>query len=375
MTPRMLTRLLPACLLVAGLSSAVSFGQAPTVSLRGTVTDAETGDPLPGAHVFIASSMMGTVTANDGTYELERVPIGAIRLYVSMIGFEPEGRDIMLRTTETQTFDFAMQPSVIEVGEIVVEAKGDKKWKERLEKFTTLFIGETPNAHETVITNPEVLDFESKGGEFRAIAAEPLIIENKALGYRIQYFLKDFVAEPMRTRYDGEPLFEEMEPSDSEEAARWEEKRRLSFIGSFRHFMLALLANKVEEQGFLTYGRTTMAESASTGSIPGSPTAGSRFPLNAQEILRPASTPNEKTVDFEGFVEITFRGEVEDKSYLEWSGRGRHSPKFQTSWISLERGPTLVDYKGDILDPYGVTFYGYLAFERVADEVPKEYRP
>jgi hypothetical protein len=166
-----------------------------------------------------------------------------------------------------------------------------------------------------------------------------------------------------------------MEPGDAEEAALWEKERRLSFIGSFRHFMLALLANKVEEQGFLTYGRTTMAESGTVGTIPGSPTAGSRFPLDAQEILHPAPSPNERTLDFDGFVEITFKGEVEDESYLKWSGRGQHSPKFQTSWIRLERGSTLVDYKGDVLDPYGVTFYGYLAFERVADEVPKEYRP
>ena len=36
---------------------------------------------------------------------------------------------------------------------------------------------------------------------------------------------------------------------------------------------------------------------------------------------------------------------------------------------------SFVDYKGDVLDPYGVTFYGFLAYERVADELPREYRP
>ena len=70
-------------------------------------------------------------------------------------------------------------------------------------------------------------------------------------------------------------------------------------------------------------------------------------------------------------------GETEDPSYYEWQRRNgiTSSEKFQTSWITMERGPTVVDYKGDILDPYGVTFSGYLAFERVADEVPKEFRP
>ena len=30
---------------------------------------------------------------------------------------------------------------------------------------------------------------------------------------------------------------------------------------------------------------------------------------------------------------------------------------------------------GEVRDPYGLTVYGYFAFERVADDVPKEYRP
>ncbi len=346
----------------------------PAVTITGTVTEADTGAPLPGAHVFVASSMIGTTTGPDGTYRLERVPIGALRLYVSMIGYEPEARDMLLRTAAVRVVDFQLKPGVVELGEVVVEAKRDKKWRQRLERFQRLFIGETPNARETRIMNPEVLDFDASGGEFRAIAAQPLIIENRALGYRIQYFLKDFVAEPTRTRYDGEPLYEELEPESEEEAQRWETNRRNAFIGSFRHFLLALLAGRTEEQQFMTYGRTVMG-SGSPGEMPGNPTSGTRFPVEATELFTSGETPNEKTLEFDGFTEIIFKGEYEDESYLDWSRAGRRRPKFQTSWIRLERGPAVFDYKGDVLDPYGVTFYGYLAFERVADEVPKEYRP
>jgi len=41
----------------------------------------------------------------------------------------------------------------------------------------------------------------------------------------------------------------------------------------------------------------------------------------------------------------------------------------------LERGPATVDYKGEVVERYGVTVSGYFGFERVADQVPKEYRP
>ncbi len=348
--------------------------QIPAVTLQGNVTDEESGEPLPGAHVFIASSMKGTTTDEEGRYVLGDVPVGALRLYVSMIGYEPQARDILLRTGATRIFDFVLTPAVVEIGEIVVEAKRDKNWKRRLERFTRLFVGETPNADQTVITNPEVLDFKSSGGEFRALAAEPLIIENRALGYRVRYFLKEFVAEPTRTRYDGEPLYEEMAPSSEEAALEWEANRKAAFIGSFRHFLLALLAGQVEEQGFNTYARTVMGQGR-FGEMPGNPTAGNRFPIEPQDLLRAGEADGERTLDFDGFVEIIYRGELEDESYIAWSGDNWRRPKYQTSWIRLERGPTIIDYKGDVLDPYGVTFYGYLAFERVADEVPKEFRP
>ena len=113
----------------------------------------------------------------------------------------------------------------------------------------------------------------------------------------------------------------------------------------------------------------------SPGEMGGRPTQGTRFPVDPGDLFKPGSAPNEYTLDFEGFVEIIFMGEVEDESYLDWARQRGRSPKYQTSWIRLERGPTTFDWKGDVLDPYGVTFYGYLAFERVADEVPREYRP
>lgn len=365
----------PAAALIILLASTGAFAQSiPVVTLTGRITDAETGEPLPGANVFIAGSLRGTSTGLDGTYALDRIPVGALRLYVSMIGYEPAFRDMLLRTESVRTFNFELTPSVYELEGIAVEAKEDRGWQRRLERFRTLFIGQTPNSEETEIVNELVLDFEGSGGELRAAAPEPLVIENRALGYRVRYFLKDFSATPQRTRYDGEPLFEELEPESLEEAEQWNANRRNAFIGSFRHFLLALIAGKTEEQGFKTYGRTVM-DDLSAGEMGGRPTAGTRFPIKASTILKPGKLPNEYVLDFEGFTEITFMGEIEDESYLEWSREPHRRPRYQTSWIRLERGPTTFDWKGDVVDPYGVTFYGYLAFERVADEVPREYRP
>ena len=357
------------CFVAALLLLPAPFTFAQTsATITGTVTDAA-GEPLPTVNVFIATSMNGTVTDEQGRYRLTGIPLGALRLYVSMIGFESQAQDLFIREAKTYTYDFQLKEAVYEIGEITVTAD-NKKWKRQLEKFTRLFIGETPNAEQTKIINPEVLDFSAKGGEFRAHASEPLIIENKAMGYRIKYFMTEFIAIPNRTKYDGEPLFEEMTSPDPVQVATWKARRDSAFYGSFRHFMLAMLNDKVDEHGFKAYSRPAR-QSLSGGAAP----TDQRFPLNTAKILKDGDTPGEKILDFEGFVEIVYTPETEDKAYLEWTGQPFRRPSYRTSMIYLDNGPTLVDLKGDVLDPYGVTFYLYLAFERVADEVPKEYRP
>lgn len=350
--------------------------QGVRVSLTGTVTDAETGVPLTGAHVFIASSMIGTTTDRDGQYVLENVPLGAHRLYASILGFEDDFLDIVLRSEQSQVLNFQMTPDIIDIGEIVVEAERDRRWARRLRRFTREFIGETPNAEQTTILNPEVLDFEASGGTLTARAAEPLVIENKALGYRIQYFLSDFQSTPGRVRYDGEGLYEELTAENAEQARQWEEKRRASFMGSFRHFMLALIAGRSEAQGFRTFSRPSAGRVQGDVFAAASTISNQRFPIEPETLISPGDAANEYVLNFEGHLEIVYMGEQEDPAYLEWSLRpARSNPRFQTSWTFLDHGPAMVDYKGDTMDPYAVVFMGYWAFERVADDPPREYRP
>ena len=365
--------------LLALLLLPVSLVQAQDIAstITGTVTNADTGAPIADAHVFIANSMNGTVTDAQGNYRLTGVPLGTLQLYVSIVGYEPQNRNLFLRSADFYREDFQLKEAIVSVGEITVTTDNEK-WKRQLEKFITLFIGETPNAQETEIVNPEVLDFSSAGGSFTAQASEPLIIENKALGYRIQYFLKDFNATPNRTQYDGEPLFEELSAESPEQQALWKARRDSAFYGSFRHFMLALLSDRVEEQGFKMFSRPGSSSTLSSGGTGGVRVlqGNQRFPVKRSEILKDGDAEDQKVLDFDGFVEIVYTKEEEAQAYLEWAGRPPGSrPRFRTSLISVDKGPAVVDMKGDVLDPYGVTFYQYLAFERVGDEVPKEYRP
>ena len=363
-------------LLITVLSFLLPLEQAlaqsePIGRIAGVVHDAETGQPIAGAHAFIGSTMIGTVTDADGTFELNFIPAGTHDLWLSMVGYTPISEEFAINDStiaQSPTFDLVMEPAVVLVGELTVTAKRDRRWKRRLRTFKKMFLGETPFANETVITNPEMLDFDSNWlGVFQAKAGEPLHITNNALGYNVKYVLKEFKREGSTIRYDGDPLFEELTPETNEQQEQWIQNRELAFHGSFHHFLLALLDGRTQEEGF---------EIMQIPTVEDIPSNNRRFGIDPRTLIVSGSSPEENLLSFHGVLEISYLNEKEGHHYLRWKGDSPHKrPSYQTSWIRLTNGPTAIDANGEVIDPYGVTVYGYFAYERIADELPKEYRP
>ena len=332
--------------------------------LVGTITDDSSTRALQGAHVFIASSLIGTTTDNNGYFALENISPGAHRIVVSMLGYKSASMDTLLRSGRTYRLDLTLESVAVQLEEVVVNARLARKWQRRLRKFTRLFVGETDNSSFTKIINPEVINFTSRLGKLSATASEPLIIENHALGYRIQYYLKEFFYYGTTIKYDGEPSFTELIPKDSAEWHHWHRNRKTAFYGSQRHFLLSLLIGQTQEEGFEVHRRFSI-ESGST-----------RFIVAPNQLLVPGPTPLEKVLTFTGILEITYLHEFEHERFKQWQRQPdwrRSGP--QRSFMELNTGPTLIDETGEVIDPYGVVVYGYYAFERIADQVPKEYRP
>lgn len=339
-------------------------GPLPSGGFFGRVRDAGTGRPLPGAHVFIAGSLMGTAADADGRFLLDGVPAGSHRVVASMLGFETASVDTTLAEGLIE-INLSLTPRVIQAGAIEVVARQDEKWNRNLGRFKREFLGQSEAAAAGELVNPEVLDFESTWwGRLRARASAPLSIENRHLGYSVTYHLQDYDYTPSVLRYDDDPVFEELTAASAAEAAAWEENRRTAFRGSFRHFLLALLADSTESEGFRLFRRPSLESPV------GSPY---RFGVTPSRLLRDPDSVG-VTLHFTGFIEIIYEPEEEESAFLKSQGLLR-PPAPQQSWIKLTNGPTRVDWLGSAIDPYGITVYGYLAFERVGDELPKEYRP
>ena len=82
-TVRAITNLIAALILTAGTASA----QVPASStIKGLVVDARTGSPLP--RVLVALEAGPSIeTAQNGTFLLEQLPAGPIRMSVSTVGY------------------------------------------------------------------------------------------------------------------------------------------------------------------------------------------------------------------------------------------------------------------------------------------------
>lgn len=94
----------------------VGFTASAQMQISGTVTNAETGDPIPGVSVVVeGQTTIGTSTDMDGNYSL-RVPSDAETLVFSFVGMQMVEADINGRST----INVEMQPTVEEMEEVVV---------------------------------------------------------------------------------------------------------------------------------------------------------------------------------------------------------------------------------------------------------------
>lgn len=87
--------------------------------IRGKVSDASTGDPLPGVNVYISELQTGAATDVEGEYEIKNIEPGSYTLIASFIGYEQFESTVDISANQTLTLDIEMIRGGI-VGEDVV---------------------------------------------------------------------------------------------------------------------------------------------------------------------------------------------------------------------------------------------------------------
>ncbi len=117
------------CLLLLLWLPSITAAQTLTQTVRGKIIDQEAQSPLPGANVLVLDTdpLLGTSTEADGSFRIERVPVGRHTLKISCVGYEdaqiPEltigsGKEVVLTIRLTE--------SLIQMEELVVTAESEK---------------------------------------------------------------------------------------------------------------------------------------------------------------------------------------------------------------------------------------------------------
>lgn len=93
--------------------SAPLLGQVYTETIRGKVTDGDTGSPLIGATIALLETNLGTSTDSLGKFELLDVPVGRYQAQVSYLGYQSQtltelllesGKELVLEIELTESF-------------------------------------------------------------------------------------------------------------------------------------------------------------------------------------------------------------------------------------------------------------------------------
>lgn len=228
----------------------ISFAQP---ALRGKVIAGDTKQPIHLANVFLSNTSIGTVTNAEGVFVLDRFPQGRFDVVVSCIGYETYVTTIQYAQLPAN-IEVVLKPKVNVLQEVVVEPYEKNGWERYGNFFIENFIGTSALATDCKLKNPETIRFRynKKENILRAFADEPIILENKALGYILRYDLKVFEYN-YSTRifyFQGYPLFEDIQTDRKRLLNRWEKNRADAYYGSMMHFMRSLFRNQLIENGF-----------------------------------------------------------------------------------------------------------------------------
>ena len=108
-------------LMLLMLYSAFSFGQTTEYSLKGTVTDANNDQPIPGASVFLKGTSFGAVTDFDGNYVLTvNLQEGEYLLTTSYLGYSTKQTPINLGSSTVIVTDVSMSEDLLSLDEVIV---------------------------------------------------------------------------------------------------------------------------------------------------------------------------------------------------------------------------------------------------------------
>lgn len=384
----------------------LALAQQKHFLLSGIIKDAQ-DKPIPGAGVYISGYQIATASNDKGEFTLSLAP-GNYDLIIKMIGFITYHQSIKINQ-QPVNIQVQLKDDQIALNEVVV--KPDFYRDQHIELFKKFFLGATPNAERCKIKNPEVLfvHFDKEDQLLNVSCNDFLIIENKALGYRIKYLITNFSynLKSGLTYYEGYPIYEDL-PGTAGQKRRWAEKRLIAYQGSPQHFFNSLYHHSSRSEGFviqkivheanplrpreeLIQDKLKFFESLTNGQVKNFRDSlrfwkeQENLPKTIKYLDRNEVDPDTlvhnynqevKYINFTQDLYITYTFEQVDDNYRQQVRLSNPANgDYETSEIEMVIRPIYFYANGSVYNPRSMIYYDYWAWEKLADTVPMDYVP
>lgn len=334
-------------------------------SISGTVTDAA-GKRIQSATVFIAGSQKVTMSGADGAFSFKGISSGNYQLVVTMLGYESVKKTVVVNG-KAETVDISLGEKPIALQPVLIGAVKPKKvleqQKTNLKIFIKKFLGETGNAKDCKILNPDILEFSTESGVLKAATYDFLEIDNVNLGYHIKYLLKTFEYDEQQniTYYDGDCIFESLDGT-LKQKEQWAANRKKSYNGSLMHFLRSVYANKSRDEGFLIY----LANNEFLPLLVGP------NPVVAEQVVKHL---DENFITFRYQKRIYVVYDKQNTKYDKVLKEPIWTMKDMPGNASLFMVNTQIDRRGSFADYGGLSVQGAWVKNRIGEQLPLEYEP
>lgn len=372
----------------------------------------ENGTTLPGASVYLNNTTIGTATDENGEFKLE-VSEGNYTLVVSFLGYKPQELSITSESFET-FHTIKLAETAFDLGEVIItkETFGEE-WQYNLIRFKETFLGRTELAKTCKILNEKDLRFnyDAKTNMLIAFAHRPLKIRHKGLGYLITYDLVDFFIKGNYSFFSGYSRFQNLRKHIRK---KWKINRKKAYNGSQMHFFRSLMANKVQENGFIVNQfkrvknpkRPTESaikkaykllmlhnepiEDWTSTELPKTKLDSARFTITKaklpkyKDLLYKQNVPCKDMISyknetaflyFENHLMVIYLNEPEEENYRKGFFSKEDVKPVQTSNFILTKGKVGLDNSGVLRRVDAIINEGYWAFEAFATMLPFDYKP
>ena len=347
------------------------------IKITGRIINADDKKPISNVSVFLNNAIVGDKTADDGSYTLSNVKPGQYDLIVTILGFETHSQPLSVDSHHIVLPEISISPKTILLQEVAVKPNLNRQ--RDLGDFLYYFLGQSDYSRQCTIINPEVVDVEynKKTKTLTASTDDFLIIENKALGYRVKYKLSKFTYDAQNILYfEGISVFEPLTGTNADQT-KWKKNRLDAYNGSSMHFLRAAIAGRLSEDGFKTLRleRSTAPEYLQKKGIKYIQTLFLKEPLSRNNFVNLADKPGIFALGFKDCLYVIYTKKRITYGYnLVYLPDGV-PPDNPVTVVTFDEPYAFFDNNGIIINPHSVTYEGDFGVKRIAELLPVDYTP